>query len=89
MKCIITFRNLEHTDALDEKIRSKTEKLQKFFSPDASINWTCWIEKDTQIAEAIIKNKSESFVAKAESDSLYKTMDLVLTKIRNQVSHRH
>jgi putative sigma-54 modulation protein len=89
MKCTITFRNLEHTEALDNKIRSKSQKLSRFLGPEASIKWVCWVEKNQQIAEAFVANKSDNFIAKAESEDLYKTMDLVLDKITNQISHKH
>lgn len=89
MKCTITFKNFDHTEALDEKIREKSEKLKKYFDGETSINWTCWVEKNNQVAEAQIKNKTANFVAKAESDSLYKTMDMVIDKLSNQISHRH
>jgi len=89
MKTNITFRNLEHTEALDDKIKSKTQKLQKFLKEDCEVSWTCWIEKDTQYAEVKVKSGKDNYIAKADSDDLYKTMDLVLSKIENQISHKH
>lgn len=89
MKTTITFRNMDHTEALDGKIRSKSEKLTKFLGPEATINWVCWVEKDAQIAEVKVQHKKENFMAKAQSADLYKTMDMVLDKIHNQISHRH
>lgn len=89
MKCSITFKNFEHTEALDQKIREKSEKLTKFLGHEASISWICWIEKNEHIAEAKLKNKSDLFIAKAESDSLYKTMDLIIDKLNNQIAHKH
>lgn len=89
MKCSITFKNFEHTDALDQKIREKSDKLTKQLGNDMSITWTCWIEKNDHIAEAKVKNKNDLFIAKAESDNLYKTMDLVIDKLNNQIAHKH
>ncbi|OIQ20528.1 MAG: hypothetical protein BM556_00880 [Bacteriovorax sp. MedPE-SWde] len=87
MKCTITFRNLDHTEALDNKIKTKSEKLTKFLGPEATIKWVCWVEKKKQYAEAIVAHKSNSFIAKAESEDLYKTMDIVLDKISGQIEH--
>lgn len=89
MKCSITFKNFEHTEALDEKIREKSDKLTRLLGNEATINWTCWIEKNDHVAEVKLKNKSDLFVAKAESDSLYKTMDLIIEKLNNQIAHKH
>ncbi|EQC51675.1 HPF/RaiA family ribosome-associated protein [Bacteriovorax sp. DB6_IX] len=89
MNCTITFRNLDHTEALDNKIRSKSEKLTRVLGPEASMKWVCWVEKNQQIAEVFVTNKADTFIAKAESDDLYKTMDLVLDKISNQIQRHH
>jgi len=89
MNCTITFRNLDHTEALDNKIRAKSQKLTRILGPEASIKWVCWVEKKKQVAEAFVTNKADNFIAKAESEDLYKTMDIVLDKISNQISHKH
>ncbi|MCO4793721.1 MAG: ribosome-associated translation inhibitor RaiA [Bacteriovoracaceae bacterium] len=89
MKTNITFRNLEHTPSLDDKIKEKSQKLQKHLREDAEVSWTCWTEKEHQIAEIKVKSGKDNFIAKAESESLYKTMDMVISKIENQISHKH
>lgn len=89
MKCTISFRNIEHTPALDEKIRQKSEKLKKYLTSNAEVNWVCWVENSDQIAELKIHDKKNDFIAKASSDDLYKSLDLVITKISNQIQHLH
>lgn len=89
MKTNITFRNLEHTPSLDEKIKEKSQKLQKFLKEDCEVSWTCWTEKDNQFAEVKIKSGKDNFIAKADSDNLYKTLDIVISKLENQISHKH
>lgn len=86
MKCEITFRNMEHTEALDSKIREKSEKLKKFFHDEAEINWVCWVQKNDHFAEVKVNDGKRHIQALADSDSLYKTIDLVLDKIQNQVN---
>lgn len=89
MKTNITFRNLEHTPSLDGKIKEKSLKLQKHLKENAVVSWTCWTEKDSQYAEVQIKDGKDSFIAKADSDNLYKSMDLVISKLENQIAHKH
>ncbi len=89
MRCEITFRNLEHTEALDQKIQSKSQKLEKYLGPETTIKWVCWIEKNSQIAEVKVNHKQDHYIAKAESEDLYKTMDLVIDKLANQITHKH
>lgn len=80
---------MEHTPALDEKIREKSEKLKKYLSPNAEVSWVCWVENSDQIAEIKIHDKKHDFIAKASSDDLYKALDLVISKISNQFQHLH
>lgn len=89
MKCTISFRNLEHTEALDVKINEKSKKLKKHLGPSAELNWVCWVENADQYAELKIQDGKKNYLAKANSDSLYSSLDLVLGKITNQISHQH
>ena len=89
MKCTISFRNLEHTPALDQKINEKSKKLEKYLGPDAKVEWVCWVENADQFAEVKVNDGKNKFVAKANSESLYSSLDLVLGKITSQISHKH
>ena len=85
MKCNITFRNLDHTPALDEKIKQKSEKLNKFFGEDAHIDWICWVQREDQFAEVKVQDGKKHYNALANSDNLYKTIDMAIDKIQNQI----
>ncbi|MDD0853428.1 ribosome-associated translation inhibitor RaiA [Halobacteriovorax sp. GB3] len=89
MKYTISFRNLEHTPSLDEMIKQKSEKLKKFLTASAELEWVCWVEDNDQVAELKVHDKKDNFIAKAKSEDLYKTMDLVINKMSNQISHKH
>lgn len=86
MNVTISFRNMEHTDALDELIKSKSQKFSKWFSANAEIKWTCWVDGVQQISEVKIMDHNKDFFAKAESDDLYKSIDQVIHKIQNQIN---
>lgn len=85
MNLNITFRHMEHTPALDELIRSKSEKFVKWFGSDVDVKWTCWSEGPGFCSEVAIQAGSAEHFAKAEADDLYKTFDLILSKIQNQI----
>lgn len=85
MNINITFRKMEHTPALDELIRSKSEKFTKWFGSDAEVKWTCWAEGPGFCSEVRIVAGPQELFAKAESDDLYKTFDLILSKVQNQI----
>lgn len=85
MNVNITFRHMDHTPALDQVIREKSEKFNKWFGPRAEINWTCWIEGTDHCSEVWVMSGAEKFFAKAHSDDLYKTFDLIVHKIQNQL----
>jgi putative sigma-54 modulation protein len=89
MNVEISFRNLEHTPALDELIRKKSERLSKHFTDGANINWTCWTDKHEHTTSLKINDKTKEFFAKAASDSLYKSVDLVISKVVQQIEHDH
>jgi putative sigma-54 modulation protein len=89
MKCVISFRNMEHTPSIDERIKEKSNKLQKFLNGNAELNWTCWTEHNSQYAELKIHDGKKNYIATADSPNLYKSLDLVIGKIENQIQHSH
>ena len=46
MKIVSSFKHLEHTPSLDEKIQSKSKKLQKYFDGNIEVQWTCYVRED-------------------------------------------
>ena len=81
----ITFRHMEHTPALDELIREKSLKFNKWFGEDTKVQWTCWVEGLEQWSEARVHTRGKDYFAKASADDLYKTFDMVTQKIHNQM----
>lgn len=86
MNLEITFRHMEHTDSIDQKIREKMEKFaSKHLTPNANIQWTCLVEHHDHMASVHVKDKGHDFHVKASAESMYKTIDQVLTKLVSQV----
>lgn len=86
MNLNITFRHMDHTPALDQVIKNKSDKFQKWFGPAVDVQWTCWNEgSDEHYSEVNISSGAEKYFAKAHADDLYKTFDLIVNKIQNQL----
>lgn len=87
MNVKISFKHLDHTEALDEMIQKKSQKLEKYFEGHFDVHWVCWCdEKQSHWAEVKVHGHSLDFYAKASSDLLYKTLDLVIEKVDKQMS---
>lgn len=86
MNVTISFKHLEHTPALDERIREKSEKLDKFFGGNLEVKWVCWVdEHHQQWAEIVLHGPHFECFARAGADTLYKAMDKVVQKAERQV----
>jgi putative sigma-54 modulation protein len=80
-----TFRHMEHTPALDEMIKLKSEKFTKWFGEKTDVHWTCWVEALDHCAEVKIHAGHKDYFAKASAEDMYKTFDIVIQKIHKQV----
>ena len=85
MKLKISFKHLDHTPALDERIREKSERFEKYFEGNTSIQWFCWVEDNKHWAEIKVHGPKFDFFAKASADNLYKCLDIVCEKMERQV----
>ena len=62
MKYIITGRNIEVTEGLKSAIYEKIGKLERYFTPDATVYVTLSVQKDRQKIEVTIPVKEAWFV---------------------------
>ena len=88
MKVTITFRHLEHTPSLDERIHEKSEKIAKWLGGKSHVKWNCHVKNGNHYAEIDLIGPHYEYHAKASSDSLYKSMDLVVAKIEKQIQKK-
>ncbi len=89
MKITVSFQHLEHTPSLDERIQEKSQKLKKYMEGKIHIKWNCYVEDHLHFAEIELLGPKCSFHASAHSDSLYKSMDLVVAKLEKQLDKKH
>ena len=85
MRLTISFKHFEHTPALDEIIRQKSQKLEKFLGGVTSVQWVCYVSEGKHYAEVQLHGPNFNFHAKSYTDIMYKTVDKVLAKIEKQI----
>jgi len=89
MKIISTFKQLEHTPSIDQKIEAKSQKLKKFFEGNFEVHWTCYVRDDgAQCADIKLLGPNFEYHAGAHSEKLYKSLDLAINKIEKQVAKK-
>lgn len=84
MKLKISFKHLDHTPALDERILEKSQKFEKFYKGNVDVQWICWVHEEKHWAEVKVHGPKFDFFAKAHADNMYKSLDLVVEKIERQ-----
>ena len=88
MNLKISFKHLDHTPALDQRIKEKSEKLQKYFEGNLNVNWTCWVHGDEHWAEIKLHGPKFDFFAKASADNMYKALDYTIEKMEKHVDRQ-
>ena len=88
MKVTITFRHLDHTPSLDERIHEKSDKLSKFLGGKSHIKWSCYVKEGNHYAEVDLQGPNYNYHATGHSDNLYKTIDVVVGKIEKQLQKK-
>jgi putative sigma-54 modulation protein len=85
MKIITSFKHLEHTPALDDKIEEKSQKLKKYMDGNFEVQWTCYVRDDgAHCADIKLLVLHFEYHANAHSDSLYKTLDQAVKKLKSR-----
>lgn len=86
MKVEIKFMHLEMTEALENKIYEKSERLMKYYpNLSPSFKWTCSVSNGEHHAELRVICPRHQYLAHAKTNSLYKTFDQVINKLEKQI----
>lgn len=88
MKLTIEFLHLEHTDALDQRIREKSERFKKYFEGESHLKWHCFVKNGEHHAELHINCANNNYHAHGHSDNLYKTLDIVTDRLEKQINKK-
>lgn len=84
----ISFRHLDHSDGIEEKIKEKASRLSKYFHGHFNVDWTCDMDGDVHKSEVHVIGDHLSLHASSKKDNMYKTIDDALEKIEKQMSKK-
>ena len=85
MNLNISYRHMDSSPAVNDKIKQKVQHLEKFLDSSCKVDWVCTLDNDIQRSEVNVKSGHDLFHAKAESRNLYKTLDIIIEKLENQM----
>ena len=88
MKITISFHQLEHTDALDKRIKLKSKRFEKFLEGRTEIRWNCYVKSGVHYAEIDCVGPQIRLHAKGSSLNLYKSFDQAVDKLESQLRKR-
>ncbi len=89
MNLEISFRHMDHTESIDERIRDKVDNFaKKHLSQEARVQWTCMVEHGAHESKVHIMDRGHDFHVKASSDNMYKTIDQAMEKLGSQLENK-
>ena len=84
MQIKITGKELKVTDAINDYVERKLERISKYFE-DAEADVTIRVEKNVQIAEIKVSANGEMFRAVTEDKDLYASIDKDIDILEGQI----
>ena len=88
MNVTIAFKNMKHSDAVEERIIEKLEKLNKFLISGCDISCSCFKHEKDYCLEVQICGQHFDYHATASSINLYKAIDAVVSKLYKQLGKK-
>ncbi|WP_119343259.1 ribosome hibernation-promoting factor, HPF/YfiA family [Facilibium subflavum] len=85
MSIQITGRHLEITNALKSYVEDKLSKLNNHFDHIIATRVILSVEREKQMAEAVVNVPGNEFVAKADGRDMYAAIDMLKDKLDAQV----
>lgn len=86
MQIQITGHGFEVSPALRELTEKKLHRMQRHINNITNIQITFEVDNLTQIAEANVQVPGNSVNARAESNDMYKSVDLLMEKLKVQLT---
>ena len=85
MKLTVAGRHIQVTQAIEDHLTQKIEKVLGNLDEAADVHAALSVEKHRHFAEITIKTKGFSVHSESETDDLYTAMDLAVEKIDKQI----
>ena len=84
MEIKILGKGIEVTEAINEYVERKLERIEKYFE-NSSAEVTVRTEKNEQIAEIVVDANGEMYRAESEEKDLYASIDKVIDILEGQI----
>lgn len=89
MELNISYRHIEPSEAVSQKISEKVEHLKKYFQGQLKIDWVCSVDGHQQHkSEVNVHYGSNNFHAHAVDKNLYHSLDMVISKLEKQIQKK-
>ena len=85
MRVSVIGKNMTATPALKEMVEKKISKVEKFFGPEVDAKATLSVQKNKQKIEVTIPFNGVILRSEEASDDMYKSIDLVVSKLERQI----
>lgn len=89
MKIKVNHKNDKHSEAIDQRISSKSQRFERHFGKEIDVKWTYSSKEFEHHAEVSVIGDHFEHHAKATSENLWKAFDMVSEKMERQlVKHK-
>lgn len=89
MELKVSYRHMESSDAIQERIRSKVIKLKKYFQGKILVDWKCSNDSDGHKSEVSVTGDHFTYHATAvDGENFFKSIDSAIEKLRTQLSKK-
>lgn len=85
MQLSVTFRNVEPAENIKAYVKTKLDRLDRFFNNPAEANVVLTVDKFRQIAEINLKGDRMHLIAKEETTDMYSAIDTAYDKLDAQL----
>ncbi len=86
MQININGHHIDLTDSMQDYVRSKFDKLERFFDHISNVQVILRVEKLQQIAEATLHVSQGEIHATAENENMYAAIDTLVDKLVRQLN---
>ncbi|MGF1742925.1 ribosome hibernation promoting factor [Vibrio profundum] len=86
MQININGHHVDLTDSMQDYVRTKFQKLERFFDHINNVQVVLRVEKVTQIAEATLHVNLSDIHATAEDENMYAAIDALVDKLVRQLN---
>ena len=89
MRIAFTFHNLAPSEHLKAHAREKLAKLQKYLHGPMEATMTFSVERHSFCVDVSVHAGSETYQGREEQEDMYAAINLVMDKLRQQISRAH